>query len=41
MQHCLRWFEHIQQRPTEAPIRNEVIRQIDNEKRCRGRLNLT
>jgi hypothetical protein len=26
MQHCLRWFGHMQQRPMEAPIRNGVIR---------------
>jgi hypothetical protein len=22
VQHCLRWFEHMQRRPAEAPIRN-------------------
>jgi hypothetical protein len=26
VQHHLRWFGHMQQRPTEAPIRNEVIK---------------
>jgi hypothetical protein len=26
MQHRLRWFGHMQRRPTEAPIRNVVIR---------------
>jgi hypothetical protein len=26
VQHRLRWFGHMQRRPTEAPIRNEVIR---------------
>jgi hypothetical protein len=26
VQHRLRWFGHMQQRPTEAPIRNVVIR---------------
>jgi hypothetical protein len=26
VQHYLRWFGHIQQRPVEAPIRNWVIR---------------
>jgi hypothetical protein len=41
VQYCLRWFGHIQRRLTEAPIRNEVIRRTDNEKRGRGRLNLT
>jgi hypothetical protein len=41
VQHRLRWFGHIQWRPAEAPIRNGVIRRIDNEKRDRGRPNLT
>jgi hypothetical protein len=41
MQHRLRWFEHIQRRPVEAPIHNEVIRQTGNKKRGRGRPNLT
>jgi hypothetical protein len=26
MQHRLRWFEHMQRRPAEAPIHNGVIR---------------
>jgi hypothetical protein len=26
VQHRLRWFGHMQRRPTEAPIRNVVIR---------------
>jgi hypothetical protein len=41
VQHCLRWFGHIQQRPAEAPIHNGIIRRTDNEKRDRGRPNLT
>jgi hypothetical protein len=41
MQHRLRWFGHIQRRPAEVPICNGVIRQIGNEKRGRGRPNLT
>jgi hypothetical protein len=41
VQHHLRWFGHIQRRPAEASIRNGVIRQTNNEKRGRGRLNLT
>jgi hypothetical protein len=41
MQHRLRWFGHIKRRPSEAPIRNRVIRRTDNEKRDRGRPNLT
>jgi hypothetical protein len=41
IQHRMRWFGHIQQRPANAPIRNGVIRRTDNEKRNRGRPNLT
>jgi hypothetical protein len=41
VQHCLRWFGHMQQRPAEAPIRNRVIRQTGNKERDRGQLNLT
>jgi hypothetical protein len=41
VQHRLRWFGHIQQRLAEAPIRNRVIRRTGNEKRGRGRPNLT
>jgi hypothetical protein len=41
VQHRLRWFGHMQRRPTEAPIRNGVIRRTGNNKRDRGRPNLT
>jgi hypothetical protein len=41
VQHRLRWFEHIQRRPAEAPVRSGVIRRSGNEKRDRGRSNLT
>jgi hypothetical protein len=41
MQHRLRWFGHIQRRPTEALIHNRIIRRTGNEKRDRGRPNLT
>jgi hypothetical protein len=41
MQHRLRWFEHMQRRPTEAPISNGVIRRTGNNKRARERPNLT
>jgi hypothetical protein len=41
VQHRLRWFGHIQRRPAEAPVCSGVIRRSDNEKRGRGRLNLT
>jgi hypothetical protein len=40
MQYRLRWFEHIQRRPVEAPVRSGVIRRSGN-KRGRGRSNLT
>ena len=41
VKHCLRWFGHIQRRPAEAPVRSGVIRRSGNEKRGRGRSNLT
>jgi hypothetical protein len=41
MQHRLRWFGHIQRRLVDASIHNGVIRQTGNEKRDRGRPNLT
>jgi hypothetical protein len=41
VQHHLRWFGHIQQRPAEAPVRSGIIRRIDNMRRGRGRPNLT
>jgi hypothetical protein len=41
MQYRLRWFGHMQRRLADAPIRNRVIRQIGNNKRGRGRPNLT
>jgi hypothetical protein len=41
VQHHLRWFGHIQQRPAEAPVHSGIIRRIDNKRRGRGRPNLT
>jgi hypothetical protein len=41
VQHRLRWFGHMQRRPTEAPICNRVIRRTGNKKRDRCRPNLT
>jgi predicted ArsR family transcriptional regulator len=41
VQHRLRWFGHIQRRPLEALVRSGVIRRSSNEKRGRGRANLT
>jgi hypothetical protein len=41
VQDRLRLFGHIQRRSAEASVRSEVIRRTDNERRCRGRQNLT
>jgi hypothetical protein len=41
VQHRLKWFRHIQWRSVEAPIHRGVIRQTSNERRDRGRPNLT
>jgi hypothetical protein len=41
VQHRLKWFGLIQRRPAEAPVRSGVIRRIGNERRGRGRSNLT
>jgi hypothetical protein len=35
VQHHLRWFEHIQQKSLEAPVRSRVISQTGNGKRQR------
>jgi hypothetical protein len=40
VQHRLRWFRHIQRRPTKALIYSGVISRIGNGKRGRGRSNL-
>ena len=40
VQHCLRWFGHIQCRPSEAPVYIGRLRRADNVKRGRGRPNL-
>ena len=39
-QHRLRWFVHVQRRPSEAPVRNGVLEWVDNVKRGRGRPKL-
>jgi hypothetical protein len=41
VQHRLIWFGHIQRRPTEALVHSGVIKKFGNEKRGRGRPNLT
>ena len=40
-QHRLRWFGHVQQRPSEAPVHNGVLERVDNVKRGRCRPKLT
>ena len=39
-QHRLRWFEHVQRRPPEAPVRSGVLKRVDKVKRDRGRPKL-
>ena len=41
IQHRLRWFGHVQQRPPEAPVHSGVLKRVDNVKRGRGRPKLT
>lgn len=41
VQHRLRWFGHIQQRPPEAPVDGGIIRSMENTRRGRGRPKLT
>ena len=41
VQHRLRWFEHIQRRPPEVPMRSGILSQGSNVKRGRGRSKLT
>jgi hypothetical protein len=40
IQHQLRWFGHIHQRPPEAPMHKGIIIWNNNVKRGRGRSNL-
>ena len=41
VQHRLRWFGHVQRRPSEAPVRSGIRSQDSNVKRDRGRPKLT
>ena len=41
VQHRLRWFGHVQRRPSEAPVRSGILRQAVNIRRGRGRPHLT
>ena len=40
VQHSLRWFGHLQRRPSEAPVRSGILRRTENV-RSRGRPRLT
>ena len=40
-QHRLRWFGHVQRRPSEAPERSWVLKRVDKVKRDRCRPKLT
>ena len=41
VQHWLRWFGHVQRRPSEAPVRSGILSQDSNMKRDGGRPKLT
>ena len=41
VQHRLRWFEHVQRRPPETPVRSGIPSQNSNMKKGRGRPKLT
>jgi hypothetical protein len=41
VQHCLRWFGHIQRKSPEALVRSGILSRSENTKRGRGRPRLT
>ena len=41
VQHRLRWFSHVQRRPSEAPVHYGVLSQANIMRRGRGRPKLT
>ena len=41
IQHRLRWYGHVQRRPSDAPVRVGILRRDENIKRGRGRPRLT
>ena len=41
VQHRLRWFGHVQRRPSETPVRSRILNQDSNVKRDRARPKLT
>ena len=40
-QHRLRWFDHVQRRPPEAPVHCGVLNHANNMRRGKGRPKLT
>jgi hypothetical protein len=36
VQHRLRWFDHIQRKPPETPVRSDILSNPENSKRKRG-----
>jgi hypothetical protein len=41
VQHRLRWFDHIQQRPHDVPVCSSILSSPENRRRWRGRPRLT
>jgi hypothetical protein len=41
VKHRLRWFGHVQRRPSEAPVRIGVLDRVGSVRRGRGRPKLT
>jgi hypothetical protein len=41
VQHRLRWFSHVQRRPSKAPVHCRVVSRDINVRRARGRPKLT
>jgi hypothetical protein len=41
VQYCLRWFDHIQRRSPEAPVRSGILSRLENTRRWIGRPRLT
>ena len=41
VQHRLRWFDHVQRRPPEAPVHCGLLSQANNIRRDRGRPKVT
>ena len=41
VQYRLRWFRHVQRRPSKPPVRSGILSQDSNVKRGRGKPKLT